>query len=273
MCNSYGDIRHQSYSRGLNVKKIFLVAALSGLSTAALAADLPNRKAPPVEPPPAFTWTGFYMGAQVGYAFGHDDTQYAFFGGGPIVGSASNSPSGIIGGLHAGYNWQVPWAGSLNSGFVLGLEGDLEGSSYQHSASIANADLLAGGMANVRAEVFGSVRGRLGFAVDHTLFYATGGVAVTSFRNLTTAVAGADGDWTDKAGWTGGGGVEYAVNDHWSIRAEYRYDDYGHFNNNLANNTGGLYDARHHETVQRVEGGFSYKFNSTPPTMPVFAAK
>jgi outer membrane immunogenic protein len=254
------------------VKQILFVALLSGVSTAALAADLPNRKAPAEPPLPEFTWTGFYLGAQAGYAFGHSNTDYGFFDAGPSVGSSSTSPGGFIGGLHMGYNWQVPWAGSLNSGFVLGLEGDLEGSSYQGSSLIANADLLAGGIAGVHADVFGSVRGRLGYAIDHTLIYATGGAAFTSFRNLVTAAGGVDGDWIDVGGWTVGGGVEYAINDHWSIRAEYRYDDYGHFNNNLANSTGGLYDARHHETMQRVEAGFSYKFNSTPPTMPVFFA-
>jgi outer membrane immunogenic protein len=107
-------------------------------------------------------------------------------------------------------------------------------------------------------------------AFDHTLVYATGGVAFTSFRNTVVAIAGTDGDWRDKTGWTVGGGIEYAINDHWSVRTEYRYDDYGSYSQNLLNSAGGVYDARHRETVQRVEAGFSYKFNSTAPTMPNF---
>jgi outer membrane immunogenic protein len=85
--------------------------------------------------------------------------------------------------------------------------------------------------------------------------------------------AGTDGDWRDKTGWTVGGGVEYAIDPHWSVRAEYRYDDYGSYSQNLVNTTAMVYDARHRETMQRVEAGFSYKFNTTAPTAFLASAK
>lgn len=249
------------------MKTSLAIAALCGSLTTAMAADLPAQKgAPAAPPPPAFTWTGFYLGAQLGYAFGRNDTTYSVDGGGPVVGGVISDPGGVVGGLHAGYDWEVPV--STPNKFVLGIEGDLEGASYSQSVVAAGPDLLTGATSQTRAEVFGSLRGRLGYAFDHILVYTTGGVAFTSFRNLTATATGVDGDWLDKVGWTVGAGAEYAIDDHWSVRAEYRYDDYGSYSEVLANSTGGVYDARHRETVQRIAAGFSYKFGSATPLSP-----
>ena len=239
------------------MKRVLATSFACTFCTLALAADLPSRQPPPPEPPPVFSWTGFYMGGQVGYAFGHDATSYT------PAGFGSTSPDGVIGGVHAGYDWQVP--GPTAQGIVVGLEGDIELSSFHGGSGLAGPGPLTGGTADARAEVFGSLRGRLGYAIDRVLIYATGGLAFTSFRNQTWSTAGVDGDWVDKGGWTVGGGAEYAIDPHWSVRAEYRFDDYGGFGENLANSAGGIYDARHRETVQRVEAGFSYRFSSSGP--------
>ena len=97
-------------------------------SGSAFAADL-GRGPPPAPmppPPPVFTWTGFYVGAEVGGAWAQDnDTEY--HGPSPYSATgltANSSPSGVIGGGLVGYNWQM---GSL----VFGLEGDLEGADLE----------------------------------------------------------------------------------------------------------------------------------------------
>ena len=162
---------------------------LALLSTAAFAADLPSRRAPPVFAPPppipVFTWTGVYVGGQVGYNFGRDNAfaSSTITGGGLASGGASNR--GVIGGAHVGYNFStqsLPVFGSLfgstlGTGGVVGIEGDVDGSS-------ARANYALGGLAtSSRDNVQGSVRGRLGVAVDRALFYATGGVAFGGLQN------------------------------------------------------------------------------------------
>ena len=71
-------------------------------------------------------------------------------------------------------------------------------------------------------------------------------------------------------GYTVGGGVEYAISNNWSLRAEYRYTDYGSFTENLAASQAGGLNVRHHETNNRVQAGFSYRFE-TPVVAPIVA--
>jgi outer membrane immunogenic protein len=219
-------------------------AALIALSGAALAADLPSTRAPAAPPPiPVFSWSGLYAGGQIGYAFGDDaDTR--------VITSVSTSPSGVLGGAHIGYNFE-PALG----GIVLGLEGDVNGSSY--TATSAN-------YYTIKSPVNGSIRARAGFAVDRALFYATGGAAFASFND--SYVFSGDSSSTTRVGYTVGGGIEYAVTNEWSVRAEYRYNNFGTFTDTLpiAGTT-----VSHKETENQVLAGFSYKFAS--PVAPVVA--
>jgi len=216
-------------------KKILLsTVALAAMSGAALAADLPTTKGPPIysPPPPIFTWTGVYIGGQVGYEWGRAYTT-AF--GVPV---SAYTPDGIVGGGHVGYDYQI-------GTFVLGIEGDANGASYRGGDGI-NAS---------KEPLDGSVRGRLGYAWDRALLYATGGVAFGDFNN--SDIAG-DSVWNTRLGWTAGAGVEYALDNNWSLRAEYRYTDFGryYFTGNV---TGTPYST--HQYDNRVQAGFSYKFD------------
>lgn len=78
---------------------------------------------------------------------------------------------------------------------------------------------------------FGTVRGRLGYAVDSWLVYATGGWAYghETFQGQVTVLTTTSsfGYSTDRTGWTAGGGVEMSIDSHWSWRAEYLYFDLG----------------------------------------------
>jgi outer membrane immunogenic protein len=236
------------------------------LGGSAVAADLPSREAPPVyvPPPPIFTWTGLYLGGEVGYQWG-DVTKSSFNSAGAFAANEPTGlPTGVVGGAHIGYNWQM-------SQIVIGLEGDVEGSSL-HSSSVDTTGVVS---TSAREPFEASIRGRVGFAWDRALIYGTGGAAFGSLHNTATnlTTGGVDTFDTSRVGWTVGGGVEYAVSNNWSIRAEYRYTDLGNFTDTLTNSTGamagGPFAIHIHNIDNAVRAGFSYKFDPPPPVAPV----
>jgi outer membrane immunogenic protein len=254
---------------------------LAAMSTVALAADLPSRRAPPVyipPPIPVFSWTGFYIGGQIGYGFGNDNAVLDASGilrTQPNVFGYGTKPNGIIGGAHVGYNFALPAAGFGNS-LIVGVEGDVDGSDYRATSDLGAAIGGASGVLfnRTRNEINGSIRGRLGFAVDRALFYATGGAAFGDFKSsyfspLANALLPQDFSHT-RVGYTVGGGIEYAVTTQWSLRAEYRYTDFGTYTDVLNNGGGTSFPVRHRETQNKVQVGFSYKFDS-PLAAPVVA--
>lgn len=221
------------------------LAASLAMAGPAMAADLPYSQGPaPYEPVPAFTWTGLYLGGQIGYAWSRDTLSgwglgYAFSG-------VNYEPNGIVGGAHAGYNFQF-------NQFVLGLEGDVEGTGV--SKSYGWGAVTYGSQIPVQ----GSIRGRLGFALDRALFYATGGAAFAGVTNTYQSFFGYNSIGRSLAGWTLGGGLEYAINNNWSIRAEYRYADFGTTTDYpfAAVPAGAV---SRHITENAVRAGFSYRF-------------
>jgi outer membrane immunogenic protein len=272
------------------IRKLLLasVGAIA-LTGSALAADLPSRAPPPVylPPVPIFTWTGIYIGGQIGYAWGqdHNDFVTAFPAGGllPVAVFADNNfgqnPNGVIGGAHVGYNYQI-------NQWVLGLEGDVNGTSMKKTVVFAPGGFLApvgfvgaGGVAaTTRADIQGSIRGRIGVAWDRALLYATGGVAFGGFNTSYSffsplfATGGTSSFSTTRVGWTVGGGIDYAVTNNWSVRAEYRYTDFGRSTNTPFAGLlpGGVFTGHRHFTENQVQVGFSYKFDTFAPA-PVVA--
>jgi outer membrane immunogenic protein len=105
------------------------------------------------------------------------------------------------------------------------------------------------------------------------LVYGTGGAAFASTRDSFSNGTGVDSGSTTHLGWTVGGGVEYAVTNNWSVRAEYRYSDYGNTDFSLVNTSGGVFAMRSHDTDNRVQAGFSYKFDQPLPIAPPVVAK
>jgi outer membrane immunogenic protein len=168
------------------------LAAFVFAATPALAADLPRGDGPYVAAPyGGYNWTGFYAGLNLGYQWGS-------------VTNTGLSPSGIAGGIQAGYNWQ---SGSL----VFGGETDLQ---------------LSGATDNVGAfkfsnPWFGTLRARGGYAISNILFYATGGLAYGG----GTAELGGLSETHSSIGWTAGGGLEVGLTPRWTVRAEYLYVD------------------------------------------------
>ena len=157
---------------------VLSTAAIAVLSTTAFAADLPSRAPPPVYiPPPAFTWAGVYLGATAGFAEGFhtfNDLNDAFFG---YSGLANTQSGGFAGGGTLGVNLQ---AGSL----VCGLEADINWLSNKTSYYDPNVVLNAFQPYETnRLNYLGTVRGRLGLAIDRTLIYFTAGLACANVNN------------------------------------------------------------------------------------------
>ncbi len=146
-----------------------------------------------------------------GYRFDSTDTTF-------IDSELPYANKGVVGGGHIGYNYQV-------SQFVIGVEGDVEGTNYNGNGT-SNGNTWANTM---RVGIEGSIRARVGIAWDQLLFYLTGGGAYADFHNSAQNPPGTfyAGDEYGRFGWTGGGGVEYAIDDNWSLRAEDRFTDYG----------------------------------------------
>lgn len=232
---------------------LFSAAACAAAAQPATAADLPYNEAPPAYVAPIFSWTGLYLGGQIGYAWGNDN--FSGYGPGYSFSGVNATPSGVVGGGHVGYNYQ------LNQ-FVIGLEGDVEGLSYGKAYQFGNTTY------NSHIPVQGSIRGRLGFELDRALFYVTGGGSFADFNTTYQTPFGFNSFSRSVAGWTIGGGIEYAITNNWTARAEYRYADYGSFTDYPYSAPGT--SSTHHETTNAVRLGFSYKFDSFGP-MPIGA--
>jgi outer membrane immunogenic protein len=227
--------------------------------TAAAAADLKMPvKAPPPVAAVVYNWTGFYIGLNAGYSWGRATTDGTLSGSqnvsvfrtadGSLISSvttalapigfniARTNVNGFVGGGQAGYNWQI------DRSWLLGLEADFQGSAERGSATGCSVVNCPAGSTFLTVEDrlrwFGTVRARGGWlATDRILLYATGGLAYGQLN--TSFIAGLNGlgniaavsSSTTRVGWTVGGGIEGALDPHWTLRLEYLYIDLGRFTN------------------------------------------
>jgi outer membrane immunogenic protein len=177
------------------MKKILVAAALVMLAAPAFAADYrrPPQYADPLVAAPLFNWTGFYVGLNGGYGWGT---------------GAGVSTSGFVGGGQLGFNYQ------LNGGLVLGAETDI---------ALSGMDGTAAGV-TFSTDYLGSVRARLGYAVDRVMLYGTGGLAYGRGDLRIGGLSNKQTQW----GWALGGGIEAMVAPQLSARIEYLYMDLGH---------------------------------------------
>src|SRR5262249_34339124 len=226
---------------GPYMKKLLIAASAFALLTgygAASAADLqrPLVKAPIA--PPVQLWTGFYVGANVGYSFGRSDTDTSLTNSvtGAVLAAGSNNfdMNGVIGGGQVGYNFQL-------SNWLLGVEADIQGSAQKGSSSflcavgvctppIVGAAVVPGAAVaasfNQSLDWFGTVRGRAGVLVTpNWLLYGTGGLAygdVTTSRAIATVtpvpVAAAFSNSATQVGWTAGAGIEGRIFGNWTAK-------------------------------------------------------
>jgi outer membrane immunogenic protein len=150
--------------------------------------------------------------------------------------------------------------------WVAGLEGDVSGLSLSRTIFVG-LDYSD----TIKSNIQGSIRLRAGYAIDRILLYATGGAGFAGIKTSYTSPFGYDSNSHTRTGWTVGGGAEYAVTNNWTIRAEYRYSDFGAFNDYLINSSPAIWSyGRHHLTQNQVDVGFNYRFDTLPPA-PVIA--
>ncbi|WP_208432654.1 porin [Bartonella taylorii] len=252
----------------MNIKSLITTSVIALVSASAVqAADvvIPHHEVAPAITAPAFSWTGLYIGGQVGNfsskveitdpdtknKWNKDDTP---------------KPSGFIGGIYAGSNID------LGSGLILGVEtdavwadredakagsskaiGDTDLESFKARLTKANATFATGKtVADIKAEDkrtdsitlkekwSGATRVRIGFgAADRIMPYVAGGVAyaqMEAIRSVKVTKAADDAEVAtaklhDKTktfvGYTIGGGIDFAMTDNVLLRAEYRYSDFG----------------------------------------------
>ncbi len=231
------------------VAAVALVTAISG---PALAADVAIRKAPPpaVAPVWAPTWTGFYIGGDIGGGWSRFHGDHV-----SELGNLTVKPSGAVAGVHAGYNWQLgaaPWGS-----WVVGIEGDLTGTFGSKWSRYTGSGATSGLYGHLNG--LASIRGRLGFAFDRTLIYATGGVAFAprAADAQTSLLAAGSGYRTrDVTGGVVGGGIEWKYNPNLSFRLEGLHYIFNEKTN--ASTTEIRTVGLDHASVIRV--GFSYHF-------------
>lgn len=198
------------------MKRLALASAASFIALGfAQAVDLPSRRnAPsPPPPPPAFLFEGFYAGAQIG-ALGTGDRSERFFAPTDARLAVTTTHGGsVIGGVHAGYDWH-------EGPIVFGLLGDVSGAR----AVSSGVDVFGIDIKNT-VDVQGSLRGRVGYAFDRLLLYATGGLNVAHVTHDQRSLLFSERTDLVVAEPTVGVGAEYAFDDRWRGHVELRNSD------------------------------------------------
>ncbi|MGX9147441.1 outer membrane protein [Mesorhizobium sp. 128a] len=189
----------------------FAFLASLAFATPALAADL----SPLPTEPAAYTWTGLYVGAEAGYAWGNSTYDGAGSPAGPPFISTSVDPKGGFGGAYVGYNYQ------FNGNYVIGVEADANFADVNGDNTFST---FPGVVASGELKWFGSARLRAGYAFDRFLPFVTGGLAIGHYSGSEN---GSLEHSDNMVGWTAGAGLEYAMTDNLIARVEYRYSDYG----------------------------------------------
>lgn len=241
------------------VLALLATSGLVGFTAQASAADIsrPVGKAPIVEPIQYFSWTGFYLGAHVGY--GWAKTDWSFPGG--ATSFASHDTNGFLAGGQIGFNYQF-------GQWVLGIEADGSWTDMNNSTGC----LLAPISCSTDVKWMALVTGRLGWAAwDRALLYVKGGAAFADHEFTVSApvpiiflpVATRASD--TRVGWTIGAGLEYAFAPNWSAKIEYNFIDFG--SDRMTFTDGSAVDIDQHINV--VKFGINYRFGA--PLAPVSA--
>jgi len=231
----------------MTLKSLLLASTVALLATTgAKAADAIVYEEPaPVISAPVFSWNGAYLGGQIGYGWGK--SQFS-----DIDGSANLKPDGFLGGLYAGYNFD------LGNSVVLGVDGDVTYNNlkkrFSETDEFGDTDSF-----ETKLRWSGAVRARAGYAVDRFLPYIAGGVAFGQIKNTGKSSDGIVEESFSSSkthtGWTAGAGVDYAATDNVIVRLEYRYTDYGHKNFDVDGDS-----TRNKFKTNEIRLGVAYKF-------------
>jgi outer membrane immunogenic protein len=249
-------------------------------------------KAPPAIAPRLYSWTGFYVGANIGYGLGDNPVSSTILVNGfTTFGDPSNTaPAGAIGGAQLGYNWQG------GSNWLVGFEADFQASAQKgvtciincvHSAALGFEQTLTSGH---KIDYFGTVRGRIGWVYNHAVFYATGGGAYgrvehtdATFVVLPPIAGGGAGRASgvsrqNKFGYVVGGGAEATLGGNWTGKIEYLYMDLGtigassntFINSAIPTSFTLATDSRIRDHIFRI--GVNYRVNGDPAPVSAYAS-
>jgi outer membrane immunogenic protein len=238
-----------------------------------LAADLPPQMPVKASFVQRFTWTGCYLGAHVGGAWQLKDAtdpvllvqdNDVFGVPGSTVGTTTariNSDGAIYGGqIGCDYQFAPSW--------VVGVEGAVSAGSLDGSTRVPFQPAVAfpgeTELVRVRTDFIPTVTARLGYAVDHWLFYGKGGIAWTNDKYSVTGVftgTAFDAEGLGmRTGWTAGAGVEWAFADDWSARLEYDFYEFGHSNVLMSDATNGFQSiVTFRQSAQMVKLGLNFR--------------
>jgi outer membrane immunogenic protein len=270
----------------MRISKIALVVLAAVPFAPASAADMPV-KAPPPPPAAIYSWTGCYIGGNVGGIWEHDTTPIGIidptglnapaFGSGAIPNGYSYDRGSWLGGGQVGCNYQV-------TNWVLGIETDFDGTHLNGGQTINTA---VPGFFPITSNVtqktdwIGTTRGRVGILTSSTtLLYGTAGAAyghVADSYFLSNVGGGGPvysfaSDSRTLVGWTAGGGVEVGFG-QWSVKGEALYYDLGNdtFNRFCTLVGGGpcvvpdtIHPARFENRGVIARVGLNYHFNMGP---------
>jgi high affinity Mn2+ porin len=259
---------------GAGIGLIALMAsALIGKADAAdLAAVLPT-KAPPSLAPVAYDWTGYYLGAHIGYALGGSNwTATPNFSGGLSFSNGYNLSSGTgsyLLGFQAGYDTMAA------SRWLAGVAADVSFPSFVGGSTALTSPLIGTADYLDRVEFSGSVRARVGYAPGNWLFYATGGLAFSYDQFTRAQLAGVPAGGTavpgqienaflvPRLGGVVGAGVEVALAAHWTAQLEYLFTAYG---SRSVTFPAGAQSFNSNLTLSELRAGLNYRFNGDTST-------
>ena len=254
--------------------RLTLAGPIDSIDIPRMAAEFERALPTYQRPAPNYDWTGFYVGAYVDSSWLKSNSSAVNnVTGAPFPASGLNSTQ-WGGGVQLGFDYMLP------SRVVLGVAADMS-SGGTKTVTVSDPS----GISANQTTVFDSetIRGRIGYAADNILFYATGGFAWSNAQFVRTQLTGTLNDataGTDEAvnkgllGWTGGGGIAYAFAQNWNVFAEYRYTSYG---TSTAPLPLSQLTTTITMTLSAIEFGLNYKFTSSgqfagaPPAAPAGA--
>jgi len=243
-----------------------VTALLVGMSAGAQAADLGRPPAPAYKAPayvaPVFSWTGFYLGGNLGAGWSNGTVTDTLLG---VNWSGNNNNATFVGGGQVGVNYQI-------NSFVLGIEGDFDWfANNNNSATVTAFGETVTGSNNGRWLT--TLTGRLGYAFDHVLLYGKGGGAWVGSNNftVTNVATGSSVSFSNNntnTGWTAGGGLEYAFANNWTARVEYDYVGLDNASFTVPATFPVIHGdvfTTHNRNIQMVTVGINYLFNFGGP--------
>jgi opacity protein-like surface antigen len=253
-CMSWGDIMTHRFRHAATVLGKITLGKMA-VTAAAMAALLVSDPAPTAElgispglpaPPVISNWTGFYLGANFGFAFNFEDLTT------PIGGPMSTNPAGVMGGGQLGYNYRL-------GNWLVGIEAEFDATAAQGRTNFIGP--AASTWVTSDQVWYGTLTGRLGYLLGPLLVYGKAGGAWMNANYqyaLNSGLSGANSTYSTRSGWNAGAGFEYLMTERWSAKIEYDYLDFGTetLNFDIPFGTGITFKTQ----VNEVKAGLNYRW-------------